>query len=78
MIDSIEPRLDPPPEPKIRGYCHVCGDPIYEWEQYAINDDRQMIHLQDWSDDDCINDEWDHLTAEEKAEMLGYEVIRCE
>lgn len=65
-----------PPEPKIIGYCHACGREIYDNERYAVAPDGKMIHCVDAKDSDCIDEEWSKLQSDEKAEMLGYEVVR--
>lgn len=57
------------------GTCHICGEYILFGEQYAKTEDGKMIHCRDSRDDYCIDEEWDKLTAEEKAEKLGYEVV---
>ena len=65
-----------PPEPKIVGRCHVCGGEIYDNERYAVAPDGKMIHCAGAHDSDCLDNEWSKLQADEKAEMLGYEVVR--
>ena len=49
------------PEPKTNHYCSICGNGIYDGEEYIKNDDGEYIHY------DCP-------TARELAEFLGYEI----
>lgn len=49
------------PEPKSYGKCELCGEGIYEGEEYIENDDGEYIHY------DCT-------TVRELTEFLGYKV----
>lgn len=71
-----EERRREPPEPKVIGHCHVCRGEIYQGERYAVAPDGKMIHCASDKPSDCLDDEWSNLQADEKAEMLGYEVVR--
>lgn len=42
-------------------YCDICGEGIYEGEEYIMNDNDEYIHY------DCV-------TTRELVEFLGYEV----
>ena len=70
MMNDMEPR-----ESKTIGYCHVCGGEIYDGERYAELPNGKMIHCADELDADCLNEAWSKISASEKAEMLGYEVV---
>lgn len=63
------------PEPKVIGHCHVCGGEIYDGERYGTTEDGNLIHCATDHDCDCIDDVWSGLSAAEKIERLGYEVI---
>ena len=48
--------------PKTSHYCHVCGEGIYDGEEYIKNDDGEYAHI------DCFDGMRDLL------EWLGYSV----
>ena len=52
--------------PKANHYCSICGDGIYEGEEYIINDEGEYRHY------DCFYGKRDLL------EWLGYEVKTME
>ena len=64
----VEQRLEPP-EPRIVGYCHVCGLEIYDGPIYGKNEEGKLICR------DCLDEEWSRLADDEKFEILGYEVV---
>ena len=47
--------------PKASNYCSICGEGIYEGEEYIINDNFEYAH---W---DCVD------YGRDLAEFLGYE-----
>lgn len=49
------------PEPKFSHYCSICGEGIYDGEEYVENDDGEFVHL------DCPS-------VRETVEFLGYDV----
>lgn len=49
------------PEPKSYGRCEVCGEGIYEGDEYIENDCRNYVHF------DCPS-------VRELAMFLGYEI----
>lgn len=49
------------PEPKSNHYCFICGNGIYDGEEYIENDDGEYIHY------DCP-------TTGELVGFLGYEI----
>ena len=55
------PRCPNADEPKFDHYCPICGNGIYEGEEYIENDDGECIHY------DCP-------TTRELVKFLGYEV----
>lgn len=57
------PNYEPP---KAKHYCDVCGEGIYEGEEYIVNDDGECRHY------DCIRSTRDLL------EWLGYEIKTME
>lgn len=60
-----DPRCPLAPEPKFYHYCSICGEGIYDGEEYIENDDGEFVHL------DC-------LTIRETVGFLGYEVRTME
>ena len=52
--------------PKSKHYCSVCGDGIYDGEEYIVNDDGEYRHY------DCFHGMRDLL------EWLGYDVMTME
>ncbi len=54
-------------EPKFTHYCSICGEGIYDGDEYVENDDGEFIHL------DCP-------TIKDMVAFLGYEVklMECE
>ena len=53
-----------PPETSL--YCNICGEGIYEGDEYITNDDKENVH---W---DCI------CYRRDLAEFLGYEIKTME
>lgn len=49
--------------------CSVCGQGIMSCEAYGECDGKVICS-------DCINEEWEELTDEEKFESMGYNVRR--
>ena len=48
--------------PKATHYCSICGEGIYDGEEYIVNDDGEYAH---W---DCVDD------GRDLAKFLGYKV----
>lgn len=48
-----------PPKPSL--YCDVCGEGIYEGDEYITNDDQENAHL------DCVS-------GRELVNFLGYKI----
>lgn len=49
------------PEPKFSHYCSICGEGIYDGEEYVENDNDEFVHL------DCPS-------VRETVAFLGYDV----
>lgn len=49
------------PKPKFSHHCSICGEGIYDGEEYVENDYGEFVH-------------YDYLTIREMVEFLGYEV----
>lgn len=56
------PNYEPP---KSNHYCSICGEGIYQGEDYVENSNDEYAHLE------CVD------TGSEMAEFLGYEV-KCD
>jgi hypothetical protein len=71
MFDP-EPRLDPPEDFYIMA---DCGSEVYTGEMLAYwrDDSGRIISV----DVDYLNDRWDELTPQEKADLFGcdYEIV---
>ena len=49
-------------KPRAHYYCSICGDGIYNGDEYIVNDDYEYVH---W---ECVD------YARDLAKFLGYEI----